>query len=218
LENNLTYNLLETLLNVLEEQKTIPFYNQPIFLTLLSITLGGIAITLITKNIEHKSKRREMAINFLNDMGLKFSSILAVLTGHIKRKDYGEKISEKAIKLKGSLFSERFSVRVKSKAYLKNNDFWKKYDYLIYDIDILLYIMKSSNPSNYIDKIDERMKLLQEYWLITDIQLKENDSIFKKEKLEDIPNDDYHNKLTKWSNMIWIRANILIQESLEKII
>ena len=43
--------LIQALTLALSKQKTTPFYNEPIFLTLLSIILGGIAITLITKHI-----------------------------------------------------------------------------------------------------------------------------------------------------------------------
>lgn len=221
--------LIQALTLALSKQKSTPFFNEPIFLTLLSILLGGIAITLITKHIEHRSKRREMSIDFLNDTGLMLGSILATIYGHIKRRDYGKSMSKMPLELKGELFKERFGIRVKSKAFLRSDVFWKNYDFLIHEIDILLYIMRSTNPSNCsksVDKIHERMKIILDYWPVTKKKIKDNYSMFKKGniKLVDMSehtttyDSDYHKLLREWIDLIWLRSHLLIQEALEKAI
>lgn len=221
--------LIQALTVALSKQKATPFYNEPIFLTLLSILLGGIAITMITKHLEHRSKRREMAIDFLNDTGLMLGSLLAMIYGHIKRIDYGKNMSKSPLDLKGDLFKERFGVRVKSKAFLRSEIFWKNYDFLIHEIDLLLFVMRSTDPSDTIksiDKIHERMKIIQDDWPISSKKIQENHNSFNKgnikitESSKSTPKKDnnYHKLLNEWVDLIWLRSHLLIQEALEKAI
>lgn len=223
--------ILHEIFKLLSKQKETPFYNEPIFLTLLSILLGGIVLTLISKYIEERSKRRSMVFIFLEEIGLMLSTTLATINGHIKRKDYGPEMETNVFKKKSDLFVARFSVRTKSKAYLRNNEFWKKYDYIIYEIDILIHLLKKgkfSDGTTSIVKIRERIDFMERFWPINKKEAMEHDNKYVSNSilsngsiLDQKPSykeANLHDLLKYWVGMVWIRSNLLIHKSLEAIV
>lgn len=198
--------ILTKILQTLDAANDTKFYNEPIFLALISIIFGGIALNLITKHIEHRSKKRDMAITFINEVADILNDVLSSIAGYRKRKLFGKDITDSLEKKRGRLFYSLFSFQVKSKAYLDSTEFFEKYKHLIYKIDLLIYYYKK-NDENSIDSIDVLIKNIEEFWPIdeeiTHLQMSDN---------------LVHQRLILLERMLWIRANSLVTQSLDNVI
>ena len=182
-------------------------FNQPIFLTLVTLLIGGYAFKRFSERRARMDKIKDKAIEFLEETGSDINPVLSLLAGHIKSKRTN--ISEELKDKSGRLFTKRFSVKIKSKAYLDSEEFSKHYDVLTWEIrEILNFISKLPNRyegDKIVAEIKESQTKLSQKW-----SLEENA----------ISNDleSPFDEMSIWSGMIWNRAVWLLSSHLEKVL
>jgi hypothetical protein len=185
----------------------LTFLNQPIVGTLLTLAIGGYLFSRITERKTRKDKIREQAISFLEEVGNDMNWILSRIFGRIRRKDFGvdATIDEKRVEL----FEKRFSVRIKSKAYLESKDFSEKYEAITFEISLIVKYIRSLSTTYDLGKV------------ITDIQKHKEriaaDWPLTEEELESKREPPW-NELETWAEMIWNRATLLLSTNLEVVI
>lgn len=202
--------LIQKLTDLLSAPKVTPFYNEPIFLTLVSISFGGLLLTLISKNIEQRSKRRVMAIKFIEDVGSSLNEVLTSIASHRKRRIFGKNTKEDLDEKRGNLFGSIFSVKVKSVAFLGSDEFWKKYELIIFQIDYAIFYMKrigEGDSEEICFRLREKKELLKKEWPISETV-----------KMLDKFDDEVQKEFYEYEKMLWIRASSLISSSLSKVV
>lgn len=198
--------ILTKILQALNSINNTKFYNEPIFLALISILFGGIALNLITNKVERRSKKRDMAVIFINEVADILNDVLSSIAGYRKRKLFGKAITKSLNKKRGKLFYSQFGFQVKSKAYLDTTDFIEKYNYLIYKIDLLIYYLKENDETS-LENIDTLIKKIEDFWPLDEkiTHLQDAETLLQE-------------KLILLERMLWIRANSLVTKSLDSII
>jgi hypothetical protein len=107
----------------------LDFLNQPIVLTLVTLTVGSYLLNLVTERRARKDKLREKTIDFLSEAGNNINQFLT----HVYRQLRTNNIElDQAIAdgLK-ELHSKRIGIQVGSQAYLNSKDFPKQYYQLL---------------------------------------------------------------------------------------
>lgn len=101
------------------------FLNQPIVLTLITLTVGSYLLSLITERRARKNKLRDESIDFLTEAGESINSLVPHNYAHLRT---GSIQTDDAI-LDGMtrLFSKRMRIQVGSQAYLRSDKFPKRY-------------------------------------------------------------------------------------------
>lgn len=202
--------LLKQILEEMTRSHSIPFYNQPIFLTAISIAFGGLFLTLISKYIEQRNSRRTKAIEFLEGVASNLNSVLSSIAGHRKRNLFGNDINPELDAKRGDLFKNIFSVRVKSKAYLGSDVFWQQYESIIYEIDHAIFLMKKITKAEdqvLNEALSERKDCLRKMWPNSE----------KLEMIQEFDNET-HRSFYELEKMLWVRANSLVSSALSDVV
>lgn len=107
----------------------LAFLNQPIVLTLITLTAGSYLLGLVTERRARNNKLRDVSIDFFTGAGEIINSLVPPIYAHLRT---GSTRTDDAI-LHGmaSMFSRRMRIQVGSQAYLKSTEFAKRYDQLL---------------------------------------------------------------------------------------
>ncbi len=187
----------------------LAFFNQPIVLTVISLAVGGYLFSRLSDRRARRDKTREKAIEFIEEVGNDLNSVISLLYGHIRSGNLQVPKDSLLNQRAGGLFLKRFSVRVRSKAYLKSEDFWRKYDYLVWEFNrIVRFVATCSNDyelEQVVAEIQAHKKRFAEAWPLEDEALVAE---------LDLP----FSELSSWTGMIWNRAVWLLSSNLETIL
>lgn len=183
----------------------IEFLNQPIVISLITISIGSYMLDVITDRRSRKNKIREEAIEFLTEAGNDINSVISTMYGHLE----GHK-SESDLKLVGDftrLYAKRMKVRIGSQAYLKSEEFHLQYERLLSELEeVALYMIKvQDSPEEIILQIQEKRNHLGKVWPI------KNET---QQALANKPADE----LMFWMDMILHRTTNLLTSNLKSVI
>ena len=188
--------------------KLLTFLSQPIIITLLSLVIGSYLFTLLAERRAKREKIREKAIQLIEEVGNDLNAVFSRIIGRIRLGDFNIERDSPLTEKTGLLFTKRFGVRIKSESYLKNKDFWRKYDYLVFEINNIITVMKSitevEDAQEIIRKIREHQQRLFREWSIDEEKYK---STSNASSLSD--------ELEVWHRMIWDRAVWLLSTNLK---
>ncbi|MBM0743822.1 hypothetical protein JOY44_19735 [Phormidium sp. CLA17] len=186
--------------------KLLIFLSQPIIITLLSLLIGSYLFTLLAERRAKREKSREKAIQLIEEVGNDFNAVFARIIGRVRLGNFNIERDSPLNEKRGLLFTKRFSVRIKSEAYLRNKDFWKKYDYLVFEIDKIITVMKSTTEVADVQEIVKEIRRHQQKlfheWTIDEDRREPNVSSLSDE-------------LEIWHRMIWDRAVWLLSTNLK---
>jgi hypothetical protein len=188
--------------------KLLTFLSQPIIITLLSLLIGSYLFTLLAERRSKREKIREKAIQLIEEVGNDLNAVFSRVIARIRFSNFNIEKDSPLTEKQGLLFTKRFSVKIRSESYLKNKDFYKKYDYLVFEIDKIVTVMKSitdmEDVQEIIREIREHQQKLFHEWTIDEerYQPKSNASSLSDE-------------LKVWHRMIWDRAVWLLSTNLK---
>lgn len=191
------------------------FLNQPFILSIMTLLLGGYLFSKISDRRAKKEKIREQAIKFVDEVANDINSSLSFIAKQIRIKNFKidrELLIEHTL---DPLFSKKFTVRIRSKVFLIDDEFSKKYDDLTWEIDKLVNYIVDLPPDFWKDlekKVQIKEKIIE--------NMKELD---RKWPFHEKPGGKYGldsplHELMEWLGMIWRRANGLFVENLSKVI
>jgi hypothetical protein len=186
------------------------FLNQPIILTIITLTIGGYLFSILNDRRARRDKTREKAIELLEEAGDDLNLVFSRLFEVVRFGQFPVAEDSPLQQERRTLFVKRFSVMLKSKAYLKSKRFWSQYDQLVWEIEkIVLFVSKNSDDHDLaqtITEIQSRRKHLTEKWALQDESLDESLNI-----AETTVSDE----LLSWANMLWKRAIFLLSTALQ---
>lgn len=188
--------------------KLLTFLSQPIIVTLLSLVIGSYLFTLLAERRAKREKIREKAIQLIEEVGNDLNAVFSRIIGHIRLGDFNIERDSSLTEKKGLLFTKRFGVRIRSESYLKNKIFWQRYDYLVFETDSIITVMKSitevEDTQEIIREIREHQQRLFHEWPID------------KERYKSASNaSSLSDELKVWHSMIWDRAVWLLSTNLK---
>jgi len=183
--------------------------NKPIFITLVTLLVGGYLFSWLTERRAKKDKIREKAIQFLEEVGNDLNSILSLTYGRIRTGNF-EIAKDSPIEEKRSgLFTKRFNVRIRSKAYLGSDEFWQEYERLTFEIDRIIRLIGSLSKGYDLTKVKMKIKAKKKRF--------EEDWPFEGKPFTS-KYEPPSNELEEWNHMIWIRAVGLVSSTLQAIL
>lgn len=188
--------------------KLLTFLSQPIIVTLLSLLIGSYLFTLLAERRAKREKIREKAIQLIEEVGNDLNAVFSRTIARIRLGNFNFEGDSPLTEKQGLLFTKRFSVRIRSESYLKNKDFYQKYDYLIFEINKIITVMKSitevEDVQEIIREIREHQQRLFHEWIIDG------------ERYESKSNAaSLSDELKVWHRMIWDRAVWLLSKNLK---
>ncbi|MCY7321555.1 MAG: hypothetical protein LH660_07085 [Phormidesmis sp. CAN_BIN36] len=188
--------------------KLLTFLSQPIIITLLSLLIGSYLFALLAERRAKREKIREKAIQLIEEVGNDLNAVFSRIIGRVRLGNFNIEKDSPLNEKRGLLFTKRFSVRIKSEAYLKNKDFWQKYDYLVFEIDKIITVMRSitelADAQKIVQEIREHQQRLFHEWTI-------DEERYKHKPNASSPSDE----LEVWHRMIWDRAVWLLSTNLK---
>jgi hypothetical protein len=183
--------------------------NQPIITTLLSLSIGGYLLKLISDHRAHKDSIREKSIELINEVGENFNNVMGRIFGYIRRGDFSNIAQDDDLNSKlGKLFTNRLNVEIKSQAYLRSKDFSKKYESLVFEFkEISMYMDKLSKGTDKKKINSEVLRHMQ--------SLSDNWPIEKERSFTDDVKPEYK-ELAEWTTMVSRRVSWLLSFYLSK--
>lgn len=182
--------------------------SKPIILTLVTLGVGSYLFARLTERRSKKERTRENALKLLDDVANDLNSVISVIYGHIRRADF--KIEKDSVidKRRAELFTKRFSLRIKSKAFLRSDEFWQRYEQLAFEIDKLVRFMMSLATQQNIEVV---------------AQIKKHQERFAKEwpfkdRLVHSKYPPPSDQLVIWADMVWDRSDWLISKQLNTVL
>src|SRR2546423_1859780 len=179
--------------------------SKPIILTLLTLTIGSYLFTRLTERRAKKDKIREKSLQLLEEVGNDLNSIISVIYGHIRNSNFEIDKASPANEKRAGMFTKRFTVRIKSQAFLQSDEFWQRYDQLTFEIDKIVRLMMSLSENYDLAEVIKRIKEHQERF--AKVWPFEERSIHSQY----VPPS---NELVVWTNMVWDRAVWLLSNNL----
>ena len=187
----------------------LTFLSKPIIVTAITLTVGSYLFARLTEARSKREKIREQSLQLLEEVGSEINAVISLMYGHIRRGSFGMDVTSPLNEKRGALFTKRFSVKIRSKVFLKTDDFWQRYDRLTFEIDRIVRLMMTlSNEyvaDDVVDQIEANKKRFAEEWPCHD----RSSSSQYEHRLS--------TELVKWADMVWDRANSLMTEHLEKL-
>ena len=170
--------------------------------------IGSYLFTLLAERRAKREKIREKAIQLIEEVGSDLNAVFSRTIGRIKLGDFNVERDSPLTEKKGLLFTKRFSVRIRSESYLKNKDFWRKYDYLVFEINKIITVMKSiaevEDVQEIIREIKENQQRLFHEWTVDEERYKSKSNA-----------SSLSDELEVWHRMIWDRAVWLLSTNLK---
>lgn len=148
--------------------------NKPIVVSIISVTLGGLCYSYISFRRDKRQKKSDKAIEFINETAKLINTPLSGIFGQIRYNCFME--NKELLKDVSVLFTNRFNVKLKSKAYLNSDNFHKKYEEIMWEISNLTTIITESNKNSekLLLEIGEKKIELEKLWNITTNYSKSN--------------------------------------------
>jgi hypothetical protein len=154
------------------------FLNQPFVLTIMSLTIGGFLVRLLSDRRARNDKIRDKAIELLTEIGENINEATSLLYGPIRREEplsQPHRTLDEKIEI---LVNQQMGIRVRSEAFLKSNDFYVKYNSLIWQLsrirDILEALSKEHDSNQVAAQVQKRIDNMREAWPLNDESLKED--------------------------------------------
>jgi hypothetical protein len=183
----------------------LDFLNQPILLTIITLTVGGYLFSRLGDRRAKRDRVREKAIELLEEVGNDLNQALSHLYGVI-RLGHLPKTSP-LFEAIGNLYVNRFGVKLRNDAYLKSKSFSSRYDQLTWEIDqIAKFLSKHSDnhdTAQMITEIQLHKRQFEKRWPLQD----KNPNIEEGNEVSD--------ELMSWTTMIWDRAIFLLSSELQ---
>lgn len=185
----------------------LEFLDKPIVVTLLSLTLGGYLLSLLSDRRARKDKIRDKAIELLTEVGSDVNRVTGSLFGYLRSGRVQIPRDSDLNRAMGNLFLKRMSIRVRSQAYLGSEDFSQKYDTLVWQLRRLMDAMGTLAGEDDLDQvvadIRNRKKRLGDAWPLDEeeVRLESREPPF--------------DELLAWTEMIVHRATHLLSTYLK---
>jgi hypothetical protein len=180
--------------------------NSPLVLTLLSLTIGGFLLGLLSDRRARKDKIRDKSIELLTEIGENINEVSSLLYGSIRREETLSQPHRTLNEKVGILISQRMGIQVRSEAYLESKDFYKKYEFLIWELyfirNALESLSKEHDFNQVTSKVQKRINFLHETWPLEDESLNED-------------HKPPYRELFLWTQMIVNRAANLLSSNLK---
>lgn len=185
----------------------IEFLNQPIVLTLITLSVGSYLLDVIADRRSRKNKLREEAIKFLTETGNDINSVVSTMYGHLE--GHNSERDLKLVERLTRLFAKRMSVQIGSQAYLNSDEFHQHYDRLLEELEgVAFYLAREQEQDSseqIISQIQERRNRLGKAWPI------ENET-------QQAPAIEPADELMLWMHMILHRTTHLLSNNLRSVI
>lgn len=142
------------------------FLNQPIILTILSLIVGSYLLNLVAERRSRRDTLKDQAIEFINDVAEHTNDYVVAVFNKLRpnRLEVDETL-EKAI---SDLMSRRTSIEIRSKAYLKSEDFHKEYFKLMDGFSdvmgIFMRLEQGTPDDQIIARVQQRRSHLEQTW------------------------------------------------------
>lgn len=178
----------------------------PLLNTLLTLLIGGYLFSRLTERRAKKDKVREQAIELLEEVGNELNAVLSLIYGHIRNRNFEMGKDSPVQEKRADLFGKRFSVRIRSEAYLGSEEFWEKYERLTFEVDRIVRFI-ASLPKDY-----------EQSQVVAEVQ-KRRDRFAEDWPFKGQPFTSKHsppsNELEEWTHMVWERAIWLVSTNLQ---
>jgi hypothetical protein len=185
----------------------IEFLNQPIVITLITLSVGSYLLDVVSDRRSRKNKLREEAIKFLTNRANDINSVISIMYGHLE--GHSSERDLKLVERLTRLFAKRMSVQIGSQAYLNSEDFHQHYDRLLRELEeVALYLARQQEQDSSeqtISQIQERRNRLGKAWPI------ENET-------QQAPANEPADELMLWTDMIRHRTTHLLSDNLRSAI
>jgi hypothetical protein len=146
------------------------FLNQPIIITLITLIIGSFALNLITERRARQNKRRDEAVEFIRQAGNYIGEFVPHLYAQLRTRNI--EWTPELDQALTDLFSIRMEIQVGSLAYLKSEQFYRKYFQLMDEIPVALAFYQAllqDRPSDQIiSEIRERRRQIIQSWPLQD--------------------------------------------------
>ncbi len=145
----------------------LEFLNQPIILTLVTLTIGSYLLSLVADRRSRRNLQEDKAVEFLNEAGNIFNQ--ASVQIFIKLRNNLIEVDDSLEQAMTNLYSERMGIEVGSRAYLQSEDFYKDYFRLMDDYTFVFLMMKQLNdqrvsPEEAVTLIRKHREKLLDSW------------------------------------------------------
>ena len=118
----------------------LEFLNQPIILTLVTLTIGSYLLSLVAERRSRRNVLKDKAIEFLGEAGEIYNQFSVQIFGKLRNNSIEvDRPIEQAVT---ELFSKRMGIEVGSRAYLKSDAFFKDYFNLMDSSVMVVVVMK----------------------------------------------------------------------------
>ena len=190
-------------------EQVLTLLSKPIVLTLLTLTIGSYLFARLTERRSKREKIREKALQLLDDVGNDLNSVISLMYGHIRNGDFQIQESSPVNDRRAGLFTKRFSVRIKSKVFLRSDEVWRRYEQLTFEIDKIVRFMCSLSKDYDVPDVIKTIKEHQARFA-KDWPFEERATHSKYTP----PSDE----LVIWTDMVWDRSVWLLGENLNTIL
>ena len=145
----------------------LEFLNQPIILTLVTLTVGSYLLNLVADRRSRRNLREDKAIEFLNEAGNTFNQAVVQIFRKLRNNTIA--VDEHVEQTMTLLYSERMGIEVGSRAYLGSEVFFKDYFKLMDDYTFVFVMMKQvdeqgAKPEEVVPRIQEYRRKLLASW------------------------------------------------------
>lgn len=185
----------------------LDFLNQPIVLTLVTLTVGSYLLNLVAERRSRRDRLKDQAIEFLTDAGDHINAFVVTIFEKLRtnRIVVDQSIMD-AIK---ELFVRRMSIEVGSRAYLKSELFHQQYFSLLDQYaDVMASMAEIENGSS---KVEMLPKIRQK-------QIKFSRSWPLEGEKTTPDSDELVDELIRWMEMISRRVTDLLTKNLNRVI
>jgi len=183
--------------------------SKPIVLTVMTLTIGSYLFARLTERRSKRDKIREKALQLLEDVGNDLNSVISLMYGHIRNSNFEIQKDSPVYEKRGGLFTKRFSVKIRSRAFLQSEEFWQRFEQLMFEIDKIVRFMGSLSETYDLADVIKRIKEHQERFA------KEWPFEERSVRSEYPPPS---NELVKWADMVWDRSVWLLSKNLASIL
>ena len=137
----------------------LEFLNQPIILTLVTLTIGSYLLNLVADRRSRRNLQEDKAIEFLTEAGNIFNQASVAVFGKLRTNSIhvDDSIEQALVKL----YTYRMNVEVGSRAYLQSDAFYKDYFRLMDDYTFVVLMMKQLHEQQV--SSEEAVLLIQKH-------------------------------------------------------
>ena len=182
------------------------FFNSRLFSTMLTLAFGVFFLSIWNSRREKNNKRYENKLAFLEETSLDLNNVVSKLFWAIRSNSPKDQNNELVDEI-NKLYLKRFSVKIKSLAFLRDEEFAKRYNRLTKELSQVRMEIKNLNQNDSeksIKSIDKYRNDLVKDWQINNEPYNENPK-FTVHQIE----------LLKWMHEIYDRSVNLLTKHLK---